>query len=118
MLNGLLLFLGFFQAQIEKSNIPFQVVEPDTHDSSARTAQEIDDLEESLKDHEVRITQMNNSYETLLQRNLQLTELRHVLKESSIFFEQVKMMLTSFTDQELNIFIGGIKKSITTIRYR
>lgn len=33
---------------------------------------------------------MNSSYETLLQRYLQLTELRHVLKESSAFFEQVR----------------------------
>ncbi|CEP07000.1 hypothetical protein [Parasitella parasitica] len=80
----------FFQAQIEKSEIPFRVIEPDTHYSSARTAQEIDDLEESLKDHEGRISQMNSSYETLLHRNLQLAELRHVLKESSVFFEQAE----------------------------
>jgi V-type H+-transporting ATPase subunit a len=58
--------------------------------SSARTAQEVDDLEENLKNYENRISQMNTSYETLLQRYLQLTELRHVLKESSVFFEQVK----------------------------
>lgn len=82
---------GFFQAQLEQSNIPYQGIEPDTHHSSARTAQEIDDLEETLKDHEVRISQMNSSYETLLRRNLQLTELRHVLKESSVFFEQASV---------------------------
>jgi V-type H+-transporting ATPase subunit a len=63
--------------------------------SSARTAQEIDDLEESLKNHENRIVQMNSSFETLLQRNLQLTELRHVLKESSVFFEQVSCFIYS-----------------------
>ncbi|KAF1798153.1 V-type ATPase, V0 complex, 116kDa subunit family, partial [Mucor lusitanicus] len=80
----------FFQAQLEKSNIPYRAIEPDVHYSSARTAQEIDDLEESLKDHEGRITQMNNSYETLLHSNLQLAELRHVLKETSVFFEQAE----------------------------
>lgn len=86
-------FVGFFQAQLEKSNIPYRAIEPDVHYSSARTAQEIDDLEESLKDHEGRITQMNNSYETLLHSNLQLAELRHVLKETSVFFEQVTITL-------------------------
>ena len=58
--------------------------------SRARSAQEIDDLEEKLKEHEGRIIQMNGSYETLQRRYLQLTELRHVLRETGGFFEQVK----------------------------
>ena len=61
-----------------------------TYFSSARTAQEVDDLEENLKNYESRISQMNNSHETLLQRFLQLTELRHVLNASSVFFEQAE----------------------------
>lgn len=56
---------------------------------SARTPQQIDDLEENLNNLEQRITQMNEYFETLQQSNLQLTELRHVLKESSVFFAQV-----------------------------
>lgn len=49
----------------------------------------MDDLEENLKNLENRITQMNEYFETLQQSNLQITELRHVLKESSVFFAQV-----------------------------
>lgn len=44
----------------------------------------------------MRITQMNSSYETLLHRNLQLAELRHVLKETSVFFEQVMTALHNY----------------------
>lgn len=50
----------------------------------------MDDLEENLKDYEGRVSQMNSSYESLQRRYLQLTELRHVLRESSGFFEQAE----------------------------
>lgn len=82
-------FLGFFKAQIEKSDIPYNDIKAEEYPSGTRTAQIIDDLEENLKDHEQRITQMNTSYEKLLDSYLRLTELRHVLNESSVFFEQV-----------------------------
>lgn len=81
---------GFFKTQIDKSDIP-TFPAPEFYSSAARTAQEVDDLEENLKNYESRIAQLNSSYETLLQQFLQLTELRHVLKESSIFFEQVNL---------------------------
>ena len=54
-----------------------------------RTHQEIDELEEKLIEHDNRIQQMNTSQETLNKRFLELTELRHVLKETTIFFQQV-----------------------------
>lgn len=79
--------LGFLQAQIEKSDISCSPI--DMSALSARTPQQVDDLEENLKNLEQRITQMNDYFETLQQSNLQLTELRHVLKESSVFFAQV-----------------------------
>ncbi|CAO3629538.1 unnamed protein product [Mucor hiemalis] len=79
----------FFKTQIDKSDIP-TFPAPEFYSSAARTAQEVDDLEENLKNYETRIAQLNSSYETLLQQFLQLTELRHVLKESSIFFEQAE----------------------------
>jgi V-type H+-transporting ATPase subunit a len=81
--------LGFFQAQLEKSEIPIRAL---TTATRARSAQEVDDLEETLRDHEGRVSQMNSSYESLQRRYLQLTELRHVLRESSSFFHQVKRM--------------------------
>jgi hypothetical protein len=85
----LYIHIGFFQAQIEKSDIAKRPLPPAMDTPGARTAQEIDDMEEKLKDHEKRITDMNNYYEKLQHTYLQLTELRHVLIESSPFFEQV-----------------------------
>lgn len=82
--------LGFFQTQIEKAEIPIRPLTAAAYSSRARSAQEIDDLEEKLKEHETRILQMNSSYERLQRRYLQLTELRHVLRESAAFFEQVR----------------------------
>ncbi|KAG0747394.1 hypothetical protein G6F57_003060 [Rhizopus arrhizus] len=76
----------FFQAQLQKSDIYVRPLTPAAYRSRARSAQEVDDLEETLKEYESRITQMNSSYESLQRRYLQLTELRHVLRESSGFF--------------------------------
>ena len=56
-----------------------------------RTQQEIDELEERLGEHESRVHQLNNSLETLNKRYLELTELRHVLRETSVFFEEVRL---------------------------
>lgn len=62
----------------------------------SRTQQEIDELEERLNDHESRIQQMNTSLETLNKRYLELTELRHVLRETAIFFDEVCGIHTPF----------------------
>ncbi|KAI9313389.1 V-type ATPase, V0 complex, 116kDa subunit family [Dichotomocladium elegans] len=80
----------FFQTQIEKAEIPIRPLTAAAYRSRARSAQEVDDLEEKLKEHESRISQMNSSYEQLLRRNLQMTELRHVLGESGVFFDQAE----------------------------
>ncbi|KAI8992299.1 V-type ATPase, V0 complex, 116kDa subunit family [Pilobolus umbonatus] len=77
----------FFQAQLQKSEIPVRPLTAATYRSRARSAQEVDDLEENLKEFEARIVQMNSSYENLQRRYLQLTEMRHVLRESSEFFK-------------------------------
>lgn len=84
------MWIGFFQAQLQKSDIYVRPLTPAAYRSRARSAQEVDDLEETLKEYESRITQMNSSYESLQRRYLQLTELRHVLRESSGFFAHVK----------------------------
>jgi V-type H+-transporting ATPase subunit a len=83
------IFLGFFEKQLEKSEINTRALTTATYYARARSAQEIDDLEERLREHEVRILQMNNSHEKLQRKYLQLTELRHVLRETAVFFEQV-----------------------------
>ncbi|KAG1458314.1 hypothetical protein G6F56_006423 [Rhizopus delemar] len=80
----------FFQAQLQKADIYIRPLTPAAYRSRARSAQEVDDLEETLKEYESRISQMNSSYESLQRRYLQLTELRHVLRESSGFFSQAE----------------------------
>jgi V-type H+-transporting ATPase subunit a len=77
--------IGFLKSQLEKNDISNR---PLINAPATRTAQEIDDLEETLKVHEQRVTQMNNSFEELAHSELQLVELRHVLHASSVFFNQ------------------------------
>lgn len=48
--------------------------------------QAMDALEAKLKDHERRLTQMNESYQTLSDRARELIEARHVLRETTTFF--------------------------------
>ncbi|KAJ2958854.1 hypothetical protein NQZ79_g5578 [Umbelopsis isabellina] len=80
----------FFEKQLDKSEISSRTLTSANYHARARSAQEIDDLEERLREHEVRILQMNNSHETLQRKYLQLTELRHVLRETAVFFEQAE----------------------------
>ncbi|KAJ9078883.1 H(+)-transporting V0 sector ATPase subunit a [Entomophthora muscae] len=54
--------------------------------TKVRSAQEIDELETSINTHELRLSELIASYEKLQRRNLELTELRHVLSETSRFF--------------------------------
>ncbi|KAF7732126.1 H(+)-transporting V0 sector ATPase subunit a [Apophysomyces ossiformis] len=78
----------FFHAQVTKAEIPIRPPTSGSFFSRARSTQEIDELEETLKEHEKRILEMNASYENLQRNYLQLTELRHVLRETNTFFEQ------------------------------
>ncbi|CAJ0766317.1 16997_t:CDS:2, partial [Entrophospora sp. SA101] len=79
--------LRYFSVQIAKTDIP---IYPLTG-ARARSVQELNELEETINQHEQRIIQMNNSYETLQKRYLELTEARHVLQETAIFFEEVNI---------------------------
>ena len=75
--------------QIEKIGIHVRPSMPSSHPSRARSRQELDDLEERISEHENRLLQMNNSHETMQRRYLELTELKHVLRETSDFFQEV-----------------------------
>jgi V-type H+-transporting ATPase subunit a len=44
----------------------------------------------TLSDLVSKLNQMNESYETLHKRYLELTELRHVLRETAVFFEEAE----------------------------
>ncbi|CAI2162064.1 16781_t:CDS:10 [Funneliformis geosporum] len=81
--------LGLIQFRdVAKSDIPIRPLTGDVSSARVRNAQEVDDLEEKINEHERRISQMNSSYETLQKRYLELTEARHVLKETAVFFEE------------------------------
>ncbi|KAG0330687.1 H(+)-transporting V0 sector ATPase subunit a [Podila horticola] len=80
--------LRFFTSQIEKAEIPVRPTHPSVYMSRARSRQELDDLEERLSEHENRLLQMNNSHETMQRRYLELVELKHVLRETSDFFQE------------------------------
>ncbi|KAF9273691.1 H(+)-transporting V0 sector ATPase subunit a, partial [Mortierella antarctica] len=80
--------LRFFTGQIEKAEIHVRTTHHSAYQSRARSRQELDDLEDRLSEHENRLLQMNNSHETMQRRYLELTELKHVLRETSDFFQE------------------------------
>ncbi|CAG8721242.1 23_t:CDS:2, partial [Acaulospora morrowiae] len=82
--------LRFFTSQIAKSDIDMRPLAGDASNVRIRNANEIDDLEEKILEHERRITQMNSSYETLMKQYLELTEAKHVLRETAVFFKEAE----------------------------
>ncbi|TDL20169.1 V0/A0 complex, 116-kDa subunit of ATPase [Rickenella mellea] len=96
----------FFSSQIEKEKEPIRL--RSLHDSAPlitvgpRGPQTIDELDVKLAEHEARLSQMNESYETLSERTRELVEARHVLRETAVFFnraeEQHTEIRTSFDD--------------------
>lgn len=59
-----------------------------------RAAQAIDELDTTLAEHELRLATMNESYQTLSERTKELIEARHVLRETAVFFDQVRGFLS------------------------
>ena len=87
----------FFTTQIEKERekipirplydcLPLITVGP-------RAAQAIDELDTKLGEHEQRLVQMNDSYQQLCDRMKELVEARHVLRETAVFFDSVRLSL-------------------------
>eukprot|EP00842_Homolaphlyctis_polyrhiza_P000846 jgi/Hompol1/1762/HPOL_000018-RA len=82
--------IRFLFAQAEKLGIkvnPFDALAPYAR---IRSQTEIDQLDVSLTELESKIVQMNSSYETLNKRFLELSELRHVLRETAVFFQEAE----------------------------
>ena len=77
-------------AQCEKLGIKLKSPLDAISTVRARTLQEIDDLESKLADIETRILQMNASQETLNRRYLELTEMKHVLRETAFVFDEAQ----------------------------
>ena len=81
----------FFTTQIQKNNIPVRPLFESAHLTivGPRVQQIRDELDVKLSEHEARVLQMNESYETLCTRRRELIEARHVLRETSVFFDRV-----------------------------
>lgn len=56
---------------------------------AATSATEIDELADRSQSLEQRISSLNDSYETLKKREVELTEWRWVLREAGGFFDRV-----------------------------
>ena len=80
--------LRFLWSQCDRGGLLVRKV-PRTPSLRARSQLEIDQLESKLENLDTRIRQMNQSGGTLNRRFLELTELRHVLRETAVFFEEV-----------------------------
>ena len=70
-----------------------------------RAAQTIDELDTTLAEHELRLATMNESYQTLSERTKELIEARHVLRETAVFFDQVRFFIVGWLVYEF-IFWG------------
>ena len=81
--------LRYFEQQIEKQNIPMRPRHEFSNILAAPLASEIDELAERSQSLEQRVISLNESYETLKKREVELTEWRWVLREAGGFFDRV-----------------------------
>lgn len=80
--------LRYFYAQMEKGGITLRKLDLDVDTLAPPTTTEIDELAERSQGLENRIFQLNDSYETLKKREVELTEWRWVLREAGGFFDR------------------------------
>ncbi|KAK0706665.1 V-type ATPase, V0 complex, 116kDa subunit family [Lasiosphaeria miniovina] len=80
--------LRFFHAQMEKAGIPLRKLDLDVDTLAPPSTSEIDELAERSQSLEQRVSSLNDSYETLKKREVELTEWRWVLREAGGFFDR------------------------------
>ena len=74
---------------MQKEEIPARLVYDFANVLAAPTTAEIDELADRCQGLEQRIMSLNESYETLKKREVELTEWRWVLREAGGFFDRV-----------------------------
>ena len=85
--------LKYFKGQMDKNAITMRSSYEFGDDVlAAPKASEIDELAERGESLEGRISSLNESYETLKKREVELTEWRWVLKEAGGFFDRVRWL--------------------------
>lgn len=82
--------LGFLLTQTRKAGIEIPEFDPNVPYAQSRSQSAIDGLDVTLQELEGRVMQMNSSQESLTKRYLELTELRHVLRETAGFFQEAE----------------------------
>ncbi|KAK4221278.1 V-type proton ATPase subunit A [Podospora fimiseda] len=80
--------LRYFHAQMEKAGIPLRKLDLDVETLAPPTTTDIDELAERSQSLEQRVSSLNESYETLKKREIELTEWRWVLREAGGFFDR------------------------------
>lgn len=85
---------------MEKSAVPMRSIYDFDNNLAAASAAEIDELSDRSQSLEQRIASLNDSYETLKKREVELTEWRWVLREAGGFFDRVhhSVLITTRTD--------------------
>lgn len=73
---------------MEKAGIPLRKLDLDVDTLAAPSASEIDELSERTQSLEQRVVSLNDSYETLKSREIELIEWRWVLREAGGFFDR------------------------------
>ncbi|GAB7350384.1 hypothetical protein MBLNU459_g1006t2 [Dothideomycetes sp. NU459] len=82
--------LRYFQSQMEKESIAMRPIYDFSNTMAAPSASEIDELADRSQSLEQRIQSLNDSYETLKKREMELTEWRWVLREAGGFFDRAR----------------------------
>ncbi|GKT47175.1 V-type proton ATPase subunit a [Colletotrichum spaethianum] len=80
--------LRYFYTQMEKAGISLRKFDLDAERLANPSTSEIDELAERSQSLEQRVFQLNDSYETLKKREVELTEWRWVLREAGGFFDR------------------------------
>jgi V-type H+-transporting ATPase subunit a len=82
--------LRYFRSQMDKASIPMRSIYDFNNPFTSPSASEIDELADKSQSLENRISSLNESYETLKKREVELTEWRWVLREAGGFFDRAR----------------------------
>ena len=80
---------------MEKNSVQGRSVYEFDTTMAATSASEIDELSDRSQNLEQRISSLNESYETLKKREVELSEWRWVLREAGGFFDRVSILCIS-----------------------
>ncbi|KAJ1921782.1 H(+)-transporting V0 sector ATPase subunit a [Mycoemilia scoparia] len=78
--------LRFLNSFIEKLGIEVMPIDSIEVSTEAMRPSELEEMERVISEHEVQVKRLNDAYEEVLRRYLELDEKRHVLRETSQIF--------------------------------